>query len=99
MKGSGDVKDQILQDGGSTKLYKACRKFLLSDKKMGLKKWASEALAYLTMDAETKELLVNDQVNEPICPHNFPKSSSIFVQNKMNEIINSKLKQINRPMP
>jgi len=61
MKGSGDVKDQILADGKSVKLYKACRKFLLSDKALGLKKWAAEALAYLTMDAETKELLVNDQ--------------------------------------
>ena len=60
MKGSGDVKDQILADGKNTKLYKACRKFLLSDKTLGLKKWAAEALAYLTMDAETKELLVND---------------------------------------
>ena len=55
------MKDQILADGKAEKLYKACRKFLLSDKKMGLKKWAAEALAYLTMDAETKELLVKDQ--------------------------------------
>lgn len=60
MKGSGDVKDQILADGGNEKLYKSCRKFLLSDKLLGLKKWAAEALAYLTIDADVKEMVVHD---------------------------------------
>lgn len=60
MKGSGSIKDQILADNGNVKLFKSCRKFLLSDKKMGLKKWAAEALAYLTLDADVKEMLVED---------------------------------------
>lgn len=60
MKGSGNVKDQILADGGASKLYKSCKKFLLSDKELNLKKWAAEGLAYLTMDADIKEMLVAD---------------------------------------
>lgn len=63
MKGSGSVRDQILVDDGAEKLYQACRKFLMStSKEFELKKWACEGLAYLTLDADVKELLVDDTV-------------------------------------
>ena len=61
MKGSGNAKEQILSDDGAVKLYKTCRKFLLSTKKeFSLKKWACEGLAYLTLDADVKEILISD---------------------------------------
>ena len=61
MKGGGNVKDKILADDGAKKLYDTCRKFLMSAKKeFALKKWACEGLAYLTLDADVKEILVED---------------------------------------
>ena len=61
MKGGGNIKEQILVDGGAQKLYKTCRSFLMnSDKDLELKKWACEGLAYLSFDAEVKEILVRD---------------------------------------
>ena len=61
MKGGGNIKDKILADDGARKLYNTCRKFLMSTKKeFGLKKWACEGLAYLTLDADVKEILVTD---------------------------------------
>ena len=61
MKGSGDVRDKILGQDGAENLYQTCRKFLMSSKKeFELKKWACEGLAYLTLDADIKEILVKD---------------------------------------
>jgi len=61
MKGSGNVKEQILSDDGAVKLYQTCRKFLLNpNKEFSLKKWSCEGVAYLTLDADVKETLVHD---------------------------------------
>ena len=61
MKGSGNIKDKVLADEGAKKLYGSCRAFLMSTKKdFEMRKWACEGLAYLTLDADVKELLVND---------------------------------------
>lgn len=62
MKGGNDIKQQILDAEGPEKLYASCRKFLTSSdgKTFELRKWASEGLAYLTLDADVKEILVND---------------------------------------
>jgi len=62
MKGGNDLKKQILDAEGPEKLYASCRSFLMSNESRGfdLRKWASEGLAYLTLDADVKEILVND---------------------------------------
>ena len=61
MKSGSDIKKQILQSEGPEKLYRSCREFLTKEEKGGdLKKWAAEGLAYLTLDADIKEMLVND---------------------------------------
>ena len=62
MKGGDDIKKLILQTDGPEKLYASCRTFLVrqNEKSVDLKKWAAEGLAYLTLDADVKEILVND---------------------------------------
>ncbi|XP_065665225.1 protein unc-45 homolog A [Hydra vulgaris] len=61
MKGGGNIKEQLLVDGGAQKLYKTCRGFLVNvNNDLELKKWACEGLAYLSFDAEVKEILVRD---------------------------------------
>ena len=49
--------------GGSTvKLADACRRFLVNPQKdFDLRRWAAEGLSFLTMDAEVKEKLVEDE--------------------------------------
>lgn len=60
--GGGDVNARAFAAGSTLKLEKACRKFVVSSKKNAtLKKWATEGLAFLTMDAEVKEELISDQ--------------------------------------
>ena len=62
MKGGADIKRLILQTDGPEKLYGSCRAFLVkpNEKSDDLKKWAAEGLAFLTLDADVKEILVND---------------------------------------
>ena len=55
-----DVSQKMFADGSSLKLARQCRKFLISGKQ-NLKKWAVEGLAYLTLDADVKEELCNDE--------------------------------------
>ncbi|KAK7091996.1 hypothetical protein V1264_009607 [Littorina saxatilis] len=57
----GDVSEQPMADGSTLYLSKICRKFLANTTKdCDLRKWATEGLAYLTLDAEVKEELVED---------------------------------------
>ncbi|BFZ11471.1 hypothetical protein BsWGS_14510 [Bradybaena similaris] len=57
-----DASSQPLADGSTLKLSRICRKFLVNaNKDSDLRKWATEGLAYLTLDAEIKEELVNDE--------------------------------------
>uniref|UniRef100_A0A0B7B3H2 Protein unc-45 homolog B n=2 Tax=Arion vulgaris TaxID=1028688 RepID=A0A0B7B3H2_9EUPU len=56
-----DASTHPMADESTQKLAKICRKFLINaNKDSDLRKWATEGLAYLTLDAEIKEDLVND---------------------------------------
>lgn len=59
--GGDDASIKAFADGSNLTLSKACRKFMCNPAKdVDLRKWAAEGLAYLTLDAEVKEELVND---------------------------------------
>lgn len=59
--GGTDAAVKPFSEKSVHKLVAACRKFLISsDKSHDLKKWASEGFAYLTLDADVKEEIVND---------------------------------------
>lgn len=56
-----DASNKPMADGSTVTLAKACRKFLTSPtSNLELKQWATEGLAYLTLDADVKEELVAD---------------------------------------
>lgn len=60
--GGSNVNARTLTEGSTVKLEKACRKFLIRSKKGdNLKKWATEGLAFLSLDADVKEALVGDE--------------------------------------
>jgi len=62
LKGGGNINENVMIEGGTLKLYDACRKYVSNDKKhVELKKWVCEALGFLTLDAEVKEILVDDK--------------------------------------
>jgi len=57
-----DASMRPFADGSTTKLAEACRRFLISPQKdRDLKKWAADGLSYLTLDADVKEKLVDDE--------------------------------------
>ncbi|RMZ96061.1 hypothetical protein BpHYR1_001189 [Brachionus plicatilis] len=51
---------KLLADGSTQKLEQACRKILCSSLDLDSKKWASDGLAYLSLDADVKHILVQD---------------------------------------
>ncbi|CAF0749986.1 unnamed protein product [Brachionus calyciflorus] len=55
-----DASVKLLADGSTEKLEKACRKILCSASDYDTKKWACDGLAYLTLDADVKEILIED---------------------------------------
>ncbi|KAL5014688.1 hypothetical protein ScPMuIL_008958 [Solemya velum] len=60
--GGTDASNKPMADGSTLLLAKACRKFLTNPTKdIDLRRWATEGLAYLTLDAEVKEELVEDK--------------------------------------
>lgn len=60
--GGLDASVRPFADGATTKLAEACRKFLVKPgKDKDIRKWAAEGLAYLTLDADVKEKLVEDR--------------------------------------
>lgn len=60
--GGHDASIRPLADGSSEKLAEACRRFLVNPAKdRDLRKWAAEGLAFLTLDADVKEKLVEDE--------------------------------------
>lgn len=60
--GGGNVNAQPFAEGASLKLANTCRRVLISTKKgSGLKKWAAEGLAFLSLDAEVKEAIIKDE--------------------------------------
>jgi len=60
--GGHDASIKPLADGSSEKLAEACRRFLVNPSKdKDLRKWAAEGLSFLTLDADVKEKLVEDE--------------------------------------
>jgi len=60
--GGHDASIKPLADGSSEKLAEACRRFLVNPgKDKDLRKWAAEGLSFLTLDADVKEKLVEDE--------------------------------------
>lgn len=47
-------------DGATLKLENTCRKFLVSKKKQSLQKWGAEGIAFLSLDANVKQALIED---------------------------------------
>jgi hypothetical protein len=61
--GGGSISDRALAEGSTLRLYKAARQYLIQKEKkdMELRKWAAEGVAFLALDADVKEVLVDDQ--------------------------------------
>ena len=60
--GGGNVNAKTFAEGSTVKLEKACRRFLVKTEKGDiLRKWAAEGMAFLTLDATVKEVLVEDR--------------------------------------
>ncbi|GFO40405.1 unc-45-like protein a [Plakobranchus ocellatus] len=56
-----DASAQPMAEGSTLKLSRICRKFLVNaNQDSDLRKWATEGLAYLTLDADIKEELASD---------------------------------------
>jgi hypothetical protein len=58
-KGS-DASVKLMADGSTAALEKACRNILCSAPDFDSKKWACDGLAYLTLDAQVKEIVIDD---------------------------------------
>merc|ERR1719150_207736 len=57
-----DASMRPFADGSTTKLAEACRRILINPgKDRDLRKWAADGLSYLTLDAEVKEKLCEDE--------------------------------------
>ncbi|XP_037078852.1 protein unc-45 homolog B-like [Pollicipes pollicipes] len=62
--GGTDALIRPFADGSTMKLAEACRRFLINPAKdKDLRKWATEGLSYLTLDAEVKEKLIEDRAS------------------------------------
>lgn len=60
--GGLDASIRPFADGSTMKLAGACRQFLVKPgKDRDIRKWATNGLAYLTLDAEVKEKLIDDR--------------------------------------
>ena len=57
-----DASLRPFADGSTTKLGEACRRILINPgKDRDLRRWAAEGLSYLTLDADVKEKLCDDE--------------------------------------
>jgi len=56
----GDVNKNIIAEGAGARIFKQIRALLVKNPTEEARKWAIEALAYLTIDAEVKHNLVHD---------------------------------------
>lgn len=62
MTGSGNINEQHLSEDGIMQLYKECLEFLVSkEKDASFKKLAVEAMAFLTMSADIKEEIIENE--------------------------------------
>lgn len=61
--GGHDASVKPFDEDAQHKLADACRKFLVNPARdKDLRKWAAEGLSYLTLDADIKEDLIDDEV-------------------------------------
>lgn len=61
-QGGGFANKKTLADGAVVNLAKKIRPFLVDERKdLDCAKWASEGLAYLSLDADVKEMVVGDK--------------------------------------
>ena len=57
----GNVNARTFVEGAGRRLAKQCRAFLVDEKqRLEMRKWAAEGMAFLSLDAEVKEDLVED---------------------------------------
>ncbi|KAH8398128.1 hypothetical protein KR215_006157 [Drosophila sulfurigaster] len=62
--GGQDAAIRPFGDGAALKLAEACRRFLIKPgKDKDIRRWAADGLAYLTLDAECKEKLIEDKAS------------------------------------
>lgn len=60
--GGVDASIRPFAEGATLKLAEACRRFLIKPgKDKDIRKWAADGLAYLTLDAEVKEKVIEDK--------------------------------------
>ncbi|KAL1454070.1 hypothetical protein WDU94_010360 [Cyamophila willieti] len=60
--GGSDASIRPFADGSTRKLAEACRRFLVNPSRdSDIRRWSAEGLAYLTLDAEVKEALIEDK--------------------------------------
>lgn len=60
--GGHDASIRPFADGSTQKMAGACRRFLVKPgKDRDIRKWAAEGLSYLTLDADVKEMLIDDR--------------------------------------
>ncbi|XP_037946139.1 protein unc-45 homolog B [Teleopsis dalmanni] len=60
--GGQDAAIRPFADGATLKLAEACRRFLIKPgKDKDIRRWAADGLAYLTLDAEVKEKVIEDK--------------------------------------
>ena len=76
--GGSNVNARTFSEGSGLKLEQACRKFL-TKKRGRLYKWAIEGLAFLSLDAEVKEVLItNNSVMTVLCSTPKTGEQSLF---------------------
>lgn len=59
--GGTDASFRLFADGSTKKMAEACKKFLLQGREKNTKRWAAEGFAFLSFDAEVKEMLLEDE--------------------------------------
>lgn len=60
--GGGNINAQPFAEGATLKLASTCQRILISSRRAaGLKKWATEGISFLSLDAEVKETLIKDE--------------------------------------
>eukprot|EP00118_Oscarella_pearsei_P009978 m.59015 g.59015 ORF g.59015 m.59015 type:complete len:918 (+) comp34855_c0_seq13:42-2795(+) len=60
--GGGNAGEKPLAEGSTVKLYKAAKRFIIdSASPVEIKKWAAEGLAFLSLDADVKESIIEEE--------------------------------------
>lgn len=59
--GGTDASFKLFAEGATIKMAEACKKFLIRGSESDTRQWAAEGFAYLSFDAEVKEMLIDDE--------------------------------------